>query len=55
MYWKVEAEGDEVYVEARTIDEAERKFENAFGVIPKKLVKWTLIEELPEGQETIAG
>lgn len=55
LTWKVEAEGDTVYVQDDTLDQAEVKFENAFGVIPKKLVKWTLIDELPEGQETIAG
>jgi hypothetical protein len=36
LTWKVEAEGDTVYVQANTLDQAEAKFENAFGVIPKK-------------------
>lgn len=53
MIWKVEAVGDTVYLQGETIDEAERKFENAFGCIPKKLVTWTEVPELPEGEEFI--
>ena len=53
--WKVEAEGDTVYVEGATIDEAEEKFRNAFGFIPCKLVKWAEVENLPEGEELIEG
>jgi len=55
MVWKVEAEGDTIYVEAETLDAAEQKFKKAFGVIPSKLVKWTLIDKLPDGEEAIAG
>jgi hypothetical protein len=55
LTWKVEAEGDTVYVEAETLDQAEKLFEHAFGVIPKKLVKWTKIDSLPNGEEAIAG
>lgn len=51
--YKVEAEGDTVYVRGETIDEAERKFENAFGFIPKKLVTWTKVDELPQGEEFV--
>lgn len=53
MIWKVEAEGDVVYVKGKTVDEAERKFENAFGSIPAALVKWTKVDELPEGESFI--
>jgi len=52
--WKVEAEGDTVYVQADTLDQAEVKFENAFGFIPKKLVTWTKVDKLPDGEEVIA-
>jgi hypothetical protein len=53
MIWKVEAQGDTVYIEAETLDEAEERFKYAFGYVPKHLVTWTIIEELPEGEETI--
>ena len=55
MIWKVEAEGDYVYVEAETIDQAEAKFERSFGKVPRHLVTWTECDSLPEGEETIAG
>jgi len=53
MFWKVEAQGDTVYVEADDIDQAEKKFFNSFGAIPPKLVTWTPVEELPKGEEAI--
>ena len=53
MIWKVEAEGDTVFVRGATIDEAEHKFENAFGFIPKKLVTWTEVDDIPDGEEFI--
>jgi hypothetical protein len=53
MIWKVEAQGDVVYVKGETIDEAELKFRDAFGEIPRKLVKWTEVSELPDGESFI--
>jgi hypothetical protein len=55
MIWKVEAEGDTVYVEADDIDEAEKKFQKYFGKIPKRMMKWTVVDKIPEGEETIKG
>lgn len=52
MTWKVEAEGDTVYVEATDIDKAEKMFENAFGKIPKHLVKWTMYEPRESHQDS---
>jgi len=51
--YKIEAEGDTVYVQGETIGAAERKFENAFGFIPKKLVTWTKVDELPADEEFV--
>lgn len=53
LIWRIEAEGDTVFVRGETIDQAERKFENAFGFIPKKLVTWTKVDVLPDGEEFI--
>ena len=53
MIWKVEAQGDTIYFEETTIDEAEEKFRELFGNVPKKLVTWTEIDKLPDGEETI--
>lgn len=53
LTWKVEAQGDTIYVQAPTLDDAELKFIEAFGRVPKKLVTWTLIEAIPDGEEAI--
>jgi hypothetical protein len=53
MIWKVEAEGDTVYVRGETLDEAERKFNDAFGFIPEQLVTWMIVSDIPDGEEFI--
>ena len=54
LTWKVEAEGDTVYVQAENIEQAKARFEKSFGGIPEDLVKWTQIDALPKGEEAIA-
>ena len=53
LTWKVEAQGDTIYIQAPTFDDAELKFIEAFGRVPKKLVTWTQIDSIPEGEEAI--
>ena len=53
MIWKVEAQGDTIYFKEETLKDAERKFKDFFGEVPKKLVTWTEVDELPDGIEPI--
>lgn len=53
LTWKVEAQGDTVYIQAPTLPDAELRFTEAFGNVPAYLVKWTLIDTIPDGEEPI--
>jgi len=53
MIFKVEAEGDTIFVEAETQAEAQKKLDDVFGTIPKNLITWTEDVQLPEGEEII--
>lgn len=51
--FKVEAEGDTIYIEAGDKEEAQAKLTAVFGSIPESLLTWTEGAELPEGEEAI--
>lgn len=53
MIWKVEAQGDTIYFNEDTREEAEQKFKEIFGAVPKRLVKWAEIDAIPDGEEPI--
>jgi hypothetical protein len=52
--FKVEAQGDTIYIEADTKLEAENDLVDFAGDIPPELLTWTENVELPEGEEVIA-
>jgi len=49
--WKVEAEGDTLYIEAEDFQAANDRFEKFMGIMPQSLLAWTQVEKLPEGEE----
>jgi hypothetical protein len=49
--WKVEACGDVVYINAENLTGAKVTLKAIMGEIPASLLKWTKVEELPEGEE----
>jgi hypothetical protein len=53
LTFKVEAQGDTIYIQAPTKADAELKFVEAFGKVPKKLLTWTQIDAIPDGEEAI--
>ena len=52
IIWKIEAQGDVIYISG-DIDAAEIKFRDSFGYVPEKLMTWTKVDELPEGEELV--
>lgn len=53
MYFKVEAEGDTLYVAADSLDNAKKRFTEMIGEVPDSLVTWTEVDELPAGEEAL--
>lgn len=51
--WKVEAEGDTLYIEADNFQAANDRLEKFMGIIPESLLKWAEVKELPEGEELL--
>jgi hypothetical protein len=49
--FKVEAEGDTVYIKAKNLRAAQDRFTSFMGEIPSGLLTWTEVPELPEGEE----
>lgn len=49
--WKVEAEGDTLYIHANNQHDASQQLKHAMGPIPASLLTWTKIDALPEGEE----
>ena len=49
--YKCEAEGDVVYILAVCEDDAEGILFSKMGDIPTQLLKWSVVDELPEGEE----
>ncbi len=51
--YKVEAEGDVVYIEAVDKKAAEARLIEVMGPIPKSLLKWGTVSKLPKGEELL--
>lgn len=49
--FKVEAEGDRVFIRAADLDDARRQLRQKFEPLPEYLMHWTEVAELPEGEE----
>lgn len=51
--FKVEAQGDVVYIQAEAQSEAEKKLFAFTGPIPLSLLVWNIVEEIPDGEELL--
>ena len=49
--YKVEAAGDVVYINATDEAEARKRLQDVMGQIPKRMLKFSVCEALPEGEE----
>jgi len=49
--FKVEAEGDTMYINADNLDQAKYRLLKMVGPIPESLLTWTEVSELPKGEE----
>jgi hypothetical protein len=49
--FKVEAEGDTLYIQAKTLRAAQDKFTSVMGDVPSGLLSWSEVGSLPEGEE----
>ena len=47
-------DGDALYFGALNLKEAKRQFFETLGYVPKELLVWTEIEQLPDGEEFFA-
>lgn len=50
-YFKAEAEGDTIYFEAESQDDAKAQMAEKVGPIPDGIVTWTELDALPEDAE----
>lgn len=51
--WKIEAEGDTVYTKGGDIHDAYCNFVKGIGQMDFELLTFSVVEELPEGEELI--
>jgi hypothetical protein len=51
--FKVEAEGDVVYIEAEDKKAATARLTEVMGPIPASLLKWSSVDKLPKGEELL--
>ena len=49
--FKVEAEGDTMYINADNLDQAKYRLLKMVGPIPESMLTWTEASELPKGEE----
>lgn len=49
--FKIDAQGDTVYIQAATEPEAIYKLTSAMGEIPTRLLTITIVDALPDGEE----
>jgi hypothetical protein len=49
-FFKVQAERDTLYIEARNQEMANDKLQKFCGVIPSSLLKWEEVDFVPEGE-----
>jgi hypothetical protein len=52
--FKVEAEGDVMFIKAGDLADAKRKLLAVMGPIPESMLTWTEVEALPAGEEFMA-
>lgn len=50
LIFKVEAEGDTVYIFADSLIDAMEKFQGIMGDIPEDLLTWTQVDKVPAGE-----
>jgi len=53
--WKVEAEGDVLYIAAGDQAHAQAILFEMIGEMPVSLLHWSEVEQLPEGEELLNG
>jgi|HubBroStandDraft_2_1064218.scaffolds.fasta_scaffold197130_3 hypothetical protein len=53
--FKVEAQGDTLYIRANHQSDALRQLEEFSGPIPSSLLTWTEIPKLPKGEELLGN
>lgn len=51
--FKVEAMGDVMYIEADDKTAAQKQLMDFCGDIPASMLKWSEVEELPDGEEIL--
>jgi hypothetical protein len=49
--FKVEAEGDVLYIQAPTKEDAHLQLTEKLGPIPNYLLKWSEVKKLPKGED----
>lgn len=49
--FKVEAEGDTVYIEAVDKETAKARLTEIMGPIPASMLRWSSVDKLPKGEE----
>ena len=49
--YKCEAEGDVIYIQARSETEAREILFSHMGEIPNELLDWSTVRKLPKGEE----
>ena len=49
--FKVEAQGDTLYIQAPTKEDAHLQLTEKIGPIPERLLTWTEVTKLPKGEE----
>ena len=53
MIYKIESQGDAVYVKAESEEIAKQVLYNAFGKIPAKLLTISVVDKVPKGEELL--
>ena len=51
MAWKVEAQGDTLYIDAEKLEDAKLQLTEKIGEIPEKLLRWTEVNAKPDDEE----
>ncbi len=49
--FKVEAQGDTLYIQAPTQEDAHIQLSEKIGYIPESLLVWSEVKKLPKGEE----
>jgi len=52
--FKAGAQGDTMYISAGSLNEAQRKLQQMCGPIPERMIQWSEVDSLPEGEELMA-